>query len=59
MKTLRLPVLTILIFLACSPSAFAKSYTIDKVDIRAWIQPNGDLLLNEVFKYTFKGNIAE
>ncbi|MFL0362788.1 DUF2207 domain-containing protein [Pseudobacillus sp. 179-B 2D1 NHS] len=58
MKTLRLPVLTILIFLACSPSAFAKSYTIDKVDIRAWIQPNGDLLLNEVFKYTFKGEYS-
>lgn len=36
--------------------AEARSYSIDKVHIKSWIQPNGDLLVNEVFTYTFDGN---
>ncbi|MFJ8063318.1 DUF2207 domain-containing protein [Psychrobacillus sp. NPDC096426] len=35
--------------------AEARSYSIDKVHIKSWIQPNGDLLVNEVFTYTFDG----
>ncbi|OCA80852.1 DUF2207 domain-containing protein [Pseudobacillus wudalianchiensis] len=56
MKNIRIILMTMLFFLAFSTPVFADSYTIDKVHIRAWIQPNGDLLLNEVFKYTFKGD---
>ncbi|HEY9577486.1 MAG TPA: DUF2207 domain-containing protein, partial [Pseudobacillus sp.] len=58
MKNIRIALMTIFIFLALSTPVFADSYTIDKVHIRAWIQPNGDLLLNEVFKYTFKGDYS-
>ncbi|MCM3357690.1 DUF2207 domain-containing protein [Psychrobacillus sp. MER TA 171] len=43
-------------FLSFSPIGEAKSYSIDKVHIKSWIQPNGDLLVNEVFTYTFNGS---
>ena len=36
--------------------AEAKSYSIEKVHIKSWIQPNGDLLVNEVFTYNFEGS---
>lgn len=39
--------------------AYARSYTIDEVQIRGWISPNGDILVNEVFKYTFDGPYTE
>lgn len=47
----------ILVFLSFSFGivAEAKSYSIDKVHIKSWIQPNGDLLVNEVFTYSFDG----
>lgn len=34
----------------------ARSLSIDKVDIKSTILPNGDLLMKEAFTYTFKGN---
>ena len=36
--------------------AEAKSFSIDSVHIKSWIQPNGDLLVNEVFTYDFEGD---
>jgi Predicted membrane protein (DUF2207)/AAA domain len=36
-------------------TASAKSYSIDKVQIRAWIQTDGNVLINEKFTYTFDG----
>ncbi|RIW38940.1 DUF2207 domain-containing protein [Bacillus salacetis] len=50
-------ILVLLLFLfALGQTAYAKSYSIDEVHIRAWIQPNGNLLVNEVFTYTFNGD---
>ncbi|OIU68618.1 DUF2207 domain-containing protein [Rossellomorea aquimaris] len=36
-------------------TADAKSYRIDEVQIRAWIQTDGNVLVNEKFTYTFDG----
>ncbi|WP_185907987.1 DUF2207 domain-containing protein [Psychrobacillus soli] len=49
--------LFVLLLLAFSSSvvAEARSYSIDKIHIKSWIQPNGDLLVNEVFTYNFDG----
>lgn len=47
--------LSIIFFNAAMPVADARSYSIDEVQIRAWIQPDGDLLVNEIFTYTFTG----
>ncbi|WP_342598580.1 DUF2207 domain-containing protein [Psychrobacillus sp. FSL H8-0483] len=50
--------LIVIFLLALSPSivAEARSYSIDTVHIKSWIQPNGDLLVNEVFTYNFEGS---
>lgn len=45
----------IMLFNGFLPVAYARSYNIDEVRIRAWIQPNGDLLVNEIFTYSFEG----
>lgn len=37
----------------------AKSYTIDKVQIKGWLQPNGDMIVNEIFTYTFDGEFTQ
>ncbi|QHE60277.1 DUF2207 domain-containing protein [Rossellomorea vietnamensis] len=50
----KLAILLILLF-SFGQTAYAKSYSIDEVQIRAWIQPNGNLLVNELFTYTFDG----
>ncbi|MGE6753532.1 DUF2207 domain-containing protein [Rossellomorea sp. NPDC071047] len=52
--------LLIILFLLLSfgQTASAKSYSIDEVRIRAWIQPNGNLLVNEMFTYTFDGKYS-
>src|SRR5690625_1962455 len=34
----------------------AKSFTIDEVDINAYIYPNGDLYVEELYTYTFNGS---
>lgn len=52
--------LTIIVF-AILPTAIvqAKSYSIDEVQIKGWVQPNGDMLVNEIFTYTFDGAFSE
>ena len=50
----KLLIMFILVF-SFSQTAHARSYSIDEVQIRAWIQPNGNLLVNEMFTYTFEG----
>ncbi|MHA7136535.1 DUF2207 domain-containing protein [Rossellomorea arthrocnemi] len=44
-----------ILFFSFGQTGYAKSYSIDEVRIRAWIQPNGNLLVNEMFTYTFDG----
>ncbi|MGG3449389.1 DUF2207 domain-containing protein [Domibacillus aminovorans] len=39
-----------------APSVHARSYSMDEVNIRTWIQPDGDVLVNEIFHYTFNGD---
>ncbi|MCH1627741.1 DUF2207 domain-containing protein [Ferdinandcohnia quinoae] len=57
----RIYVFTIFVFMGLLWNASlvdARSFSIDKVHIRAWIQPNGDLRVNEVFAYTFDGEYS-
>lgn len=51
----RIAFLFALLFLTITPTALAKSFTVDDVQIRAWIQQDGDLLVNEIFTYSFDG----
>ncbi|MFB9827704.1 DUF2207 domain-containing protein [Lederbergia wuyishanensis] len=53
-----IPIIIFIISLLNAFPADARSFSIDKVHIRAWIQPNGDLLVNEVFAYTFDGEYS-
>jgi uncharacterized membrane protein YgcG len=39
-----------------STLAEERSFSIDKVEIRGWIFPDGDLVVEEMFTYTFDGN---
>lgn len=55
MKKFLLSILLVLLSLSFGIVAEAKSYSIEKVHIKSWIQPNGDLLVNEVFTYSFEG----
>ena len=57
----RLTAFFTIIFFMMLPStmAQAKSYTIDEVQIKGWIQPNGDMLVNEIFTYSFDGAFTE
>lgn len=49
-------VLAIMLFVILPSSmTFAKSFTIDEVQIRVWVQPNGDVLVNEIFTYALDG----
>ncbi|QEY22749.1 DUF2207 domain-containing protein [Psychrobacillus sp. AK 1817] len=54
-KLLYFLVSLVIAFLSFGSVAEAKSFSIDKVHIKSWIQPNGDLLVNEVFTYNFDG----
>ncbi|MCP3763959.1 DUF2207 domain-containing protein [Domibacillus sp. A3M-37] len=45
----------ILFLFTFATPAMARSYNIDEVQIRAWIQTNGNVLVNEIFHYTFNG----
>lgn len=56
MKKFFFLIVLFLLTFSSSVVAEARSYSIDKVHIKSWIQPNGDLLVNEVFTYTFDGN---
>lgn len=40
----------------CLFSSTAQAYSIDHVHTRVWIAPTGEVLVNEVFTYTFDGN---
>lgn len=55
MKRFLISIVLLLISLSFGLVAEAKSYSIERVHIKSWIQPNGDLLVNEVFTYNFKG----
>lgn len=39
-------------------TAHAKSFTVDRVQIKGWVQPDGEMLVNEVFTYTFDGSFS-
>ncbi|WP_194841145.1 DUF2207 domain-containing protein [Sporosarcina cascadiensis] len=39
-------------------TASAKSYSIDEVQIRGWINPDGTMLVNELFTYSFDGEFS-
>lgn len=47
-----------LLVLGSVPQAAAKSYSITDVHIRAWIKPDGNLLVNEKFNYEFDGSFT-
>ncbi|TQR19837.1 DUF2207 domain-containing protein [Psychrobacillus vulpis] len=55
MKKMVAIIVLLLMTFSFSGIAEAKSYSIDSVHIKSWIQPNGDLLVNEVFTYNFDG----
>lgn len=48
----------LLLFLFFPANAVAKSFTVDQVQIRGWVQSDGDMLVNEVFTYTFDGSFS-
>lgn len=53
-------VVFMLILLILSPAhAHAKSYSIDRVQIKGWVQPDGDMLVNEVFTYKLDGAFSQ
>lgn len=51
----KIMILLVLLLPSATP-VFAGSYSIDEVRIRAWIQPDGDLLVNEILTYNFDGD---
>ncbi|MFS0575658.1 DUF2207 domain-containing protein [Sporosarcina sp. 179-K 3D1 HS] len=51
--------MAILFFLLPASLAEAKSYTIDRAQIKGWLQPNGDMIVNEIFTYTFDGEFTQ
>lgn len=44
------------LFVIFAPQASARSLSIDDVHIRVYIAPDGNLLVNEMFTYTFNGS---
>lgn len=58
MKKILCSVFVLIIFLSTGTAVSAKSFTIDRVHIKSWIQPNGELLVNEIFTYTFDGTFS-
>ncbi|MFS0689504.1 DUF2207 domain-containing protein [Sporosarcina sp. 179-K 8C2 HS] len=53
-------VIFVVMLLFLSPAhAEAKSYSVDRVQIKGWVQPNGDMLVNEVFTYTLDGSFSQ
>ena len=59
MKKLIALLTIMLVIILPSPMIQAKSYTIDEVQIKGWIYPNGDMMVNEIFTYTFDGEFSE
>ncbi|MFC4409829.1 DUF2207 domain-containing protein [Chungangia koreensis] len=58
MKKILCSVLVLIILLSTGNAVSAKSFSIDRVHIKSWIQPNGELLVNEVFTYTLDGTFS-
>lgn len=53
-------VMFIMVLFIFSPTPVqAKSYSVDRVQIKGWVQPNGDMLVNEVFTYTLDGSFSQ
>nr|WP_255723372.1 DUF2207 domain-containing protein [Sporosarcina sp. ACRSL] len=48
----------IVLFSVSPTQVHAKSYTIDRVQIKGWVQPDGNMLVNEVFTYTLDGEFS-
>ena len=59
MKKVIAILITITFVISFNGVALAKSYTIDEVQIKGWVQPNGDMVVNELFTYTLDGNFSE
>ncbi|MEK3995839.1 DUF2207 domain-containing protein [Psychrobacillus sp. FSL K6-2365] len=59
MKKFLVSIILVVLSLSFGIVAEAKSYSIDKIHIKSWIQPNGDLLVNEVFTYNFEGAFSK
>ena len=59
MKKFLVSIILVVLSLSFGIVAEAKSYSIDKIHIKSWIQPNGDLLVNEVFTYNFEGTFSK
>ncbi len=59
MKKFLVSLILVVLSLSFGIVAEAKSYSIDKIHIKSWIQPNGDLLVNEVFTYNFEGTFSK
>lgn len=56
MKKFLLSFILVILSLSFGIVAEAKTYSIERLHIKSWIQPNGDLLVNEVFTYNFEGS---
>ncbi|NYF25644.1 DUF2207 domain-containing protein [Sporosarcina sp. JAI121] len=51
--------ITIIVLMLPSIVVHAKSYSIDEVQIKGWLQPSGDMIVNELFTYTFDGDFTK
>lgn len=51
----RIAVFVMVLLFLLPANVFAKSFTVDRVQIKGWVQPNGDVLMNEVFTYSLDG----
>ncbi|MCM3710578.1 DUF2207 domain-containing protein [Sporosarcina luteola] len=54
----KIVIFIIMLFILSPTHVYAKSFTIDRVQIKGWVQPNGDMLVNEVFTYTLDGSFS-
>ncbi|MCM3638628.1 DUF2207 domain-containing protein [Sporosarcina luteola] len=54
----KIVVIIIMLFILSPTHVHAKSFTIDRVQIKGWVQTNGDMLVNEVFTYTLDGEFS-
>ncbi|MDN4606642.1 DUF2207 domain-containing protein [Sporosarcina highlanderae] len=54
----KLILIMLMSFLIFPITAHAKSFTVDRVQIKGWVQLDGEMLVNEVFTYTFDGSFS-
>ncbi|MGN7386123.1 DUF2207 domain-containing protein [Sporosarcina sp. SAFN-015] len=55
----KIVVFIVMMLILLPAQVHAKSYSIDRVQIKGWVQPNGDMLVNEVFTYTLDGSFSQ